>query len=139
MASRSERRWCDGGRLHAEVRRASVGLVQVRYFRRKLSLRNEKRSAALLRRLVRFDGLDDLTRCRRYHIYYGFATAVRKSRLERPGIGPGAERCVRSSVDTIEAPQPVSFTRLEPRGKSVGNKQEGMTMGEVTAEGCRSS
>jgi len=33
-----------------------------------------KRGAALLRRLARFDGLDDLTLRRRYHIYYRFAT-----------------------------------------------------------------
>lgn len=32
-------------------------------------------------------------------------------RLERPGIEPGAERCISPSVDTIEAPQPFSIPR----------------------------
>jgi hypothetical protein len=34
-------------------------------------------------------------------------------RLERPGIELGAERCIEPSVDTIEAPQPLSIPRLD--------------------------
>ncbi|HEY6325409.1 MAG TPA: hypothetical protein VIW73_02690, partial [Candidatus Cybelea sp.] len=41
-----------------------------------------------------------------------FATVLAPLRLERPGIEPGAERCISPSVDAIEAPQPLPITRL---------------------------
>lgn len=38
-------------------------------------------------------------------------------RLERPGIEPRAERCIRSSVDTIEAPQLFSIPQFDSPDK----------------------
>lgn len=36
---------------------------------------------------------------------------IEPSRLERPGIEPGAARSIRPAVDAIEAPQPISIPR----------------------------
>lgn len=55
---------------------------------------------------------------RRYHIEDDFATAARPSRLERPGIEPGAARCIRPAVDTIDAPQRLSIPRPSVNDKS---------------------
>ncbi len=53
---------------------------------------------------------EGLIRNRRYHIFDGFARDE-PSRLERPGIEPGAERCIKPSAGTIEAPQQGTITR----------------------------
>jgi hypothetical protein len=76
-----------------------------------------KRGAALLRRLVRVDVNQRPDTLPTVPHFWRLRNGVRPSRLERPGIEPGAERCIRPSVDTIEAPQRLSITLRSVGGK----------------------